>query len=460
MAKVTQQSVLFPALFAKTLKFAFDAESLTSDGGAPLLGALDRGLGLTQELVGALSDWRDPAKTKHSLKDLFRQRVTCICLGYVDGNDAGRVGKDPGLKVALGRGPDSNHDLASSPTLCRFENGVTARELAVMGRRFEAWRLKTLKKRFRKPKVITLDLDSMADSTHGQQQFTFFNAHYDTYCYQPVFGYVSFDDDAEQYLLYARLRPGNSADARAVIPFLRRTVKRLRKLYPKAQIRIRADSGFGKSPRLLDFLDELGVKYVVAYQENSRLKTLAQPWADEAMEWHEEGYVGEDTQVFGELHYKTRKTWPYERRVIVKAEVTATEGREPRINRRFVISNMNRFKPRGVYRFYCARGDSENRIKELECDLQIDRTSCSRFLANAFRVLLTLVAYALFQELRWRLRRTRLARAQVCTLRLVLLKVAARVEETVRRIVFHLPTSYPWVDDFRRAAKAAGAVPG
>ena len=252
MAKATKQSVCFPEAFSKPVQFEFDAEALTSDGGAVLLGALDRGCGFSAKIVEALSDSRNPNQCRHPYLDLFRQRVYGIALGYADGNDAGRISADPGVKAALNRGLDRANDLASSATLCRFENGVSAREVIEASRTLETVVIKRLKRRFRKAKLITLDFDSSDDPTHGQQAFTFYDGHYRTHCYQPLFAWVSFDGSSDQYLVHSRLRPGNCGELRTVLPTLRRLITRLRTAFPKARIRVRADTGFGRSPKLLD----------------------------------------------------------------------------------------------------------------------------------------------------------------------------------------------------------------
>jgi len=452
-------SVLFPDMFSKPIDVQFNTQGMTADGGAVLLGALDRGIGLCQVPLAALVDTRDPKRVVHSQLDMLRQRVYGLVLGYEDCNDSARIGHDPAMKLAVGRGL-TDRDLASTATLCRFENAVSARELVSAAKDLQKWRLNTLRRRFKTARSVTIDVDSTADPTHGQQELAFFDGHYDTYSYKPLVVTLSFDDDPEQYLVAVRLRPGKSKDDRTLIPFLRRLVKKLQTLFKRARICVRADAGFGKSPRLLAMLDTLPVEYVLGYQTLKGLKALAQPWADEALRLHEQGLVGEETQVFGELMWQPKSgTWPHERRIVVKAEVTQALGREPRLNLRFVVSNaMQRFKPRGLYRRYCARGESENRIKELKT-LELDRTSCHRFCANALRVLLTTIAYMLVQELRWRLRRTSLRRAQAQTLRERIFKLAARIQESVRRFVFHCPIDFPWAREWHEAALAVGAVP-
>lgn len=459
MATSTPPPVLFPGQLLKPVQVEFEAESLTSDGGAPLLGALDESVGLTALLAEHLVDERDPTRVKHDQQTLLRQRVFGLTLGYEDCNDAFTLRSDPGLKVALSRGLDASDDLASPATLCRFENAVQPRSLIEASRALLLWRLDRLKRRFRRAKRVTVDLDSTADPTHGQQRFAFYDGHYDTYSFKPLLVWLSFDDDPEQYLVATRLRPGKSGDARTVIPLLRRLVSEVRARFRRARVRVRADAGFGKSPRLLDVLDELKVEYLLGIQPNAALKRLSAPLAVEAKQLGEAGHTGGDAQLFGEVRYRTQKTWPEERRVIVKAEVTETAGREPKTNVRYVVAGrVGRLSPASAYRAYRMRGDAENRVKEIK-QLELDRTSCSRYCANSFRVLLTTAAYMLFQELRYRLRSTELGRADVNTFRTKLFKVAARVVESVRRFVFHLPASYPWCRLWRTAALAVGAVP-
>jgi hypothetical protein len=456
---MANRDVLFPDSFGKAVDVQFDTEALTSDGGAVLLGALDRGLGLSKSVLGAFTDRRDPSRVVHGLSDLFRQRVYGLALGYEDCNDSARVKQDPAMKLAVGRGVE-DPGLASTATLCRFENGVTARELVQASRRLMTWRLEGLRRRFNKARLITVDLDSTADPTHGQQELAFFDGHFDAYSYKPLLVHVSFDGDPEQYLVAARLRPGKSKDVRALLPLLRRLVRGLNRRFPRARVRVRADAGFGKSPRLLAALDELPVEYVLGYQPLEALGELTKPVADRAEARHAEGSFGPDTQTFGELQWRPKSgTWPRERRIVTKAEVTVTAGREPRLNQRFVVAKgLERYRSERVYEIYRGRGDSENRIKELK-ELDLDRTSCHRYRANALRVLLVAVAYMLVQELRWRLRRTSLRRAQVPTLRERLFKMAARVQESVRRFVLHCPIDFPWAREWRQAALAVGAVP-
>jgi hypothetical protein len=453
----TPHAVLFPNLFVKPAKAVFDGETQSSDSGVSLVRAVDLRLGLTDRLAALLADPRDPLRVQHSLDELFRQRVFSIVLGYSDQNDAARVGADPMLKSVTGRAPVTGDDLASQPTLSRFENSVSAPELVAIAREIEKDVVERLSARYPNARLITIDMDPSCDPTHGAQQGALFNGYYDTWCYLPVLGFLTVDGDTEQYLFAARLRPGNAKEGRTSLRTIRRMVKRLRRAFPGARILVRLDSGFA-GPMLFDALDELGVEYVVGMPRNSRLLKLCdvEMTAAAARAESEE----ETAQIYGECEYQAR-SWKRSRRVVFKAEVLVADGKVNKNNARFVVTNLSRsVTPETVYReIYCARGDSENRIKELKGGLAIDRTSNSSFRSNQFRVLMTAAAYVLFQELRYELRGTEAANWQVTTIRERLLKIGARVEETVRRIVVHLAAACPWRELWCRVARRLGAAP-
>jgi hypothetical protein len=452
----TAQTVLFPDLAAKPLIVKMDEEHSSSDGGAVLLKGVDQGLGLTEALAECLRDPRQPGKISHTFQELLQQRVFAIALGHPDTNDARELADDPVHKLLVDRDPIHGEALASQPTLSRFENTVQTTDVyrladvlaeVVIGRH-----RRRLGSRCRR---ITLDFDPTDDPTHGQQEFTFFHGYYDSYCYLPLIGTMAFNDEAEQYLCCAVLRPGNSKASKGLVAILRRLLEKLETAWPQARIRVRLDGGFG-NPEVLDFLDAAGVEYVVGLQATKPLKQHARRALGTARRLSRE--TGETAHVFGEALHQTQRTWPHPRRVIYKAEVVRLEGREPKDNERFVVTNLPQ-SPKRVYTIYTDRGDSENRIKELKNDLAMDRTSCSRFLANQLRVLLTAAAYVLMQELRLRARHTDCARAQVGTLRLRLLKLAAWIEVSVRRIVLHLPRRFPGRDAWLCIASRVGAAP-
>jgi hypothetical protein len=285
---------------------------------------------------------------------------------------------------------------------------------------------------------------------------SFFNSHYDTWCYLPAAAFLTFNDEKEQYLVAAVLRPGNAVASAGAIGILRRILSRLWRAFPKARIRVRLDGGFA-DPMVLTFLDAMEVEYVVAMAKNAVLNRLAEPEMKQARRLSKQS--GETEQVYGEGRYAAR-TWPSERRVIFKAEVVRHEGKEPKDNPRFVITNLKQ-SPQWIYeQVYCQRGDIENRLKELHQGVEMGRTSCSKFWANQFRVLMTAAAYVLLQELRLRAERTACARAQVWTLRERLLKLGAQVVVSVRRVVIHLPASFAYLASFRQIALSFGSPSG
>lgn len=452
------QAVLFPDLFNKPLVATFDQPSASSDGGAILLKAAEARYGLIAGLAGCLVDGRQPGKVRHTLEEVLAQRIFGLACGYPDANDAARLADDPIHKLLLGRDPIDGDALASQPTISRFENEVGAQALYAMSRELAASVITRHQQRLHgRARTITIDLDPTDDPTHGAQQLSFFNGHYDSWCYLPLLAFVTFNDEAEPYLCAAILRPGNAPATRGARGTLIRLIDLLRQAFPKARFLVRLDGGFA-TPAILDRLDaEPRLEYVVAMAENAVLTRRAEAAMSEARAQTEAS--GQTEQLYTETRYAAR-TWPHERRVVIKAEVVRLAGREPRDNQRFVITNL-RQTPRFVYeQIYCARGDVENRIKELHDGLQIGRTSCGRFWANQLRVLLTAAAFVLMQELRLRAARTACARAQVTTLRERLLKLGVQVVVSVRRIVLHLPTATPFLDDWRHIAFAVGARSG
>jgi hypothetical protein len=448
------ERLLFPEIFAQPVILEFDQRQGSSDGGAVLLKAAEARYGLIAGMSGCLRDSRQAGKVDHSLEDLFAQRVFSIACGYADANDSARLAADPMHKMLLDRDPVTGLDMASQPTLSRFENAVGPRQLYHMGALLAESVIERHAQRLHHhARMVTIDLDPTDDPTHGAQQLSFFNSHYDNACYLPMMGFVTFNDEADQYLCAAVLRPGNVTAAAGAVGILRRLMALIRSSFSKVRIRVRLDGGFA-NPELLAFLDaEAGVEYVVAIASNAVLNRKA----EEAMQVARllAGLTDQTEHVYDEVRYAAG-SWKQERRVIIKAEVVRADHKEPKDNPRFVITNMKQ-TPQWLYEeVYCQRGEIENRIKELHA-MQIDRTSCTRFWANQFRVLLTAAAYVLMQELRLAAAATDCARAQVWTLREHFLKLGARVMLSVRRIVVHLPQSFPFLATFRHMALELGA---
>jgi hypothetical protein len=250
----TTRCLLFPEIFSKPVVAQFDQRQGSSDGGAILLKAADRGLGLAESLASCLVDARQAGKVEHETEQLLAQRIFAIACGYADANDAARLAEDLVHKMLAGLDPAGDVDLASQPTLCRFENAPDRKQFYRMGAALADCVIERHRRRLHgRVRLITIDLDP----THGAQQRSLFNGHYDSWCYLPVLGFVSFNDENEQYLLTAVLRPGNAPAKVGAIGILLRVLKRLWKAFPKARIRVRLDGGFA-DPLVLEFLDAVG----------------------------------------------------------------------------------------------------------------------------------------------------------------------------------------------------------
>lgn len=435
-------------LSRKQIVGGFDGGDISSDGGLMLVSLADQRLGLTGRMAGVIHDRRDPSKVRHQLSEMFAQRVYQISLGYEDCNDADDLRRDPVLKTSIGRLPKSGHHLASQPTLSRFENVVTRTQL----RRMAEVVVDLFVERHiaEPPSQIILDFDATDDETHGQQQFAEFHGYYDEHCYLPLLVTAKADGEPEQ-LLVALLRHGRAAASECALAVLRRLVARLRQAFPDTSIVFRADGGFAV-PEIYEWCEtqDPPVGYVIGLPQNSRLLELAQPYVRRAEAAYEE--TGEKVRLLHDVQYAA-KTWSHERRVVVKAEHT-----EEGANVRFVVTNLA-LEAEAAYDLFALRGEMENRIKELKNDLAIDRTSCHRFIANQFRVLLHAAAFVLLDYLRSHLSDTPLAEAQVCTLQRRFLKLGVRVKETVRKVWLQFASSFPLQDVWLLLAERLGAAP-
>jgi len=439
MSKGGEQIVLFPEQHGRRVELRLDTEAQTSDAGALLLAGADRRLALTESLAGAIRDGRRGGQVRHETLGLLRQRIFGLAAGYADCNDVARLAADPvwvQLKRTSGRDASA---LASQPTLSRFENGLTSRDLVALGKVLRDRVIAAAQRRYgaRRVRRIVIDLDPTCDRAHGQRQLIAFNAHDDSYCYLPLCAFLSFDGHPESHLVAAVLRSGSCRDFEGAVPLLRRLLPGLRRAFPKARLTVRVDGGFANE-EIRDWLeDQPRTWYVANLPRNAALEGEAELF-DLLLAARQEAFAtGCSARRFGELTYAA-KTWDTFRRVIVKGEVTLLEGREPKDNPRFLVTNL-RGRPERLYATYTERGDIENRLKELKGSLALDRTSCTRFLANQARVLLAASAYVLLQELRLAATGTACERAQVDTLRLRLLKIGARVVVSVRRLVLHGP---------------------
>ena len=456
MKDTTEQCVLFEELHDRAVHVQFDQPDSSVDGGALLLKAADECIGLTESLAACLEDKRNPDCIVHSYSHMLRQRVYGLACGYEDCNDAARLISDPIHRFVLNRDPIEGDYLASQPTLCRFENAIDVRSMDRMGTQLADTVIESHRKRLKgKAKKITIDMDPTDDPTYGQQQLAFYNHHYGNWCYLPVACFLNFNKESDQYLFAYVLRPGDAHASHGAIAILRRIIRRLREAFGKVRIQVRLDGGYA-APEMFEYLDDEGVEYVIAMASNSVLQGYAEPLMGKA---RKDSAASDQTEhYYGECEYWP-DSWDRDRRVIFKAEVVRHPGREPRDNPRFVVSNLKSSSQHIYEKIYCYRGNIENRIKELLYGLSIDRTSCYRFLSNQFRVLLTAAAYVLMQQIRLNAAGTSLAKAQVTTLRVKLLKQAVWIKKTTRRYVLHLPDSAPWRMEWCSIARKLGAVP-
>jgi hypothetical protein len=361
---------------------------------------------------------------------LVRQRIFQIASGYEDQNDSDFLREDPLLKLVCGALPESGADLASQPTICRMENAVTSGACYRIAQALVELYVRERSKGGAAPKKVLLDLDATDDPAYGDQEGSYYHGYYEEHIYHPL---LVFDGDTGQ-LITAVLRAGNTHASRSVVMILRRIVDRLRRAWGnEVEIEIRADAGFAV-PAVYDYCEREGIDYTVALITNSRLEEMAAPLLEEAKRRYERR--GRKVRLLSEGHYQAG-SWDRGRRVLYKAEVM-----EEGTNTRFVVTN----KPDGaeeLYEHYTARDETENWIKDLKVALKADRTSCHRFVANQFRLLLHACAYWLMDTLRRKLVEAGIERMQLDTLRLKLIKIGGRVRELLMKVRLHLASGHP-----------------
>jgi len=426
----------FPAVKKRSVSASFTGGEVTSDGGLTLLRQTDRRLGLTKALAKVLPDPRDPQRIEHPLLSLVRQRIYGLAQGYEDLNDHDTLRQDLAWQTAVER----DTALASSPTLCRLENRAD---------RQVAWAVQeVIVDQFiasfaAPPTELILDFDATDDRVHGQQEGRFFHGYYGGYCFLPLYVFCG------EQLLVSYLRPANIDAARHAWAVVKLLVARLRRAWPKVNIIFRGDSGFCRW-RLLRWCEAHQVSYLVGLAKNARVLGLAKGVLEQAQTDFKSQQ--QKQRRFGEVKYAA-DPWDKERRVLVKAEHT-DKGSNPR----FVVTNLEGEAQPLYDEVFCARGEMANRIKEQQLGLFADRTSCHGWWANQFRVLLSSCAYVLMERLRALGRAgTELARAQVSTIRLKLLKIGAVVLRHTRRVQLLLSSRHPYQAIFRQVVAALGS---
>jgi Transposase DDE domain group 1 len=434
-----------PAVAGKPVHLAFDGGRMTSDAGILLLAAIEQRLKIAERLADCIEDPRAPERVRHGLAEMIRYRALLIAAGYPDGNDCDALKSDPAFKMAVGRLPESGTDLCSQPTISRLENlpGPVAlkRMMAAMVELF-------CDSFDEVPRRIVLDIDDTEDEVHGGQQLALFNAHYDSRCFLPIHIYEARTGKPVAIIL----RPGKTPDGAEVALVLRHVIGRIRARWPAVEIVVRGDSHYGR-PEAMAWCERSRIGYIFGLAGNAVLLRRVSPLAEEAALARLDG-AAEKVRRYDEFRYAA-KSWKVERRVIARVEA-GPQGADSR----FIVTNL-RGLPKALYeKAYCARGQAENLIKAHKRHLASDRTSCTKATANQFRLLIHTAAYWLMLTLRGLAPRTSFWRdAQFDTIRLCLIKVAARVTELVTRIKIALPTAFPYQAGFADLAGRIAKLP-
>ena len=431
MTNCTPSSLQFSPLNRKKVEANFNGGNITSDGGLLLLREADKQVGLTKQLSKVIHDERHASYVDHSIEHLLKQRVYAIAAGYEDVNDHDALRKDICFQTAVGR----EIDLASSATLSRFENSLDRQSLVEMSKLFVEHFIASHQS---PPEELILDFDPTDNEIYGKQESRAYHGYYKHYCYLPLHVFCG------DHLLVSLLRPSNIDGAKYAGAILRLLVKRLRQAWPEVKIIFRGDCAFARK-RILYWCEQNDVKYVVGIAGNSRLQRIAKPLVEQAKQQYEEEQTKQ--RLFTDFIYSAN-SWKQARRVIAKAE-----HHDNGTNLRFIVTNMKQ-TAQGLYDDgYCPRGDMENGIKQLKLDMFSDRNSCSDFLANQFRLLLSSIAYILVSELqRTHLSETQFKKSYSRTIRLKLFKIGAVILKNTRRIQVLLSSACPYQKEFLTAA--------
>lgn len=413
---------------AKSLTATFDAGRLSSDGGLVVLREIEARLDLAGTITAPLRDDRDPSRVRHSYADMARAGMLMIAAGYEDCDDVDALRADPALKIAVGRCPETGADLMSQPTLSRLENLPDWRALARIG----LGQIDLYCRSFaRPPSRIVLDIDDTDDPVHGQQELALFNAHYDCTCFQPIHVF----DGLSGKPVLSLLRPGKRPSGEEVAKVLRHVIRRIRKHWPRVDILVRGDSHYCSEPALA-VLERLGCDYIIGFAINSKLLDMAAPWREQC-NWRRSKFKP-TVRRFHQLPYRARE-WSRSRKLVARVEATAL-GTDVR----FIVTSLQGRGKTLYEKVFCARGKAENLIKDMKRFTRSDKTACSRWQANQFRLFLHIGAYWLLHTLRRAApKRSRWRGATFETIRRVFVKIAVRVEELKGRIKLAFPASYP-----------------
>lgn len=445
MTECIQSSFEFAGPGRRTTVARFDGGTMSSDGGALLLQRTDQRLRLLERAAGCFQDHRKPWLVRHGVEQMLAQRVYGLALGYEDLSDHDQLRQDPLLALLSGKQQIGEEPLAGKSTLNRLElsSGKPNRYKKICCRQGALDELLTavfVEAHAEPPDQIVLDLDVTDLPLHGHQEGRFFHGFYDSYCYLPLYIFSG------EHLLCARLRTADQDASAGSTQEVKRIVKQMRQAWPEVQIIVRADSGFCRE-ELMEWCEKNQVDYVLGMARNERLRGMIdEEMAQAAQLWEQ---TQQPARVFGEFSYRTQKSWSRQRRVVAKAE--QLEGKE---NPRYVVTSLRAedWPAQRLYEeLYCQRGEMENRIKE-QLTLFATRVSAETLAANQVRLYLSALAYVLVHGLRrLGLQGTEWARAQATTIRLRLLKIAARIRITTRKVWISLASSYPLQTIFAHA---------
>jgi hypothetical protein len=431
----------FPAVERKKVIAAFDGGRVTSDGGVMLLAAAERRLRIAETLAPLITDRRDPLLVTHGVDDILRARMLAIACGYEDADDLDHLRTDPAFKLACGRLPDTGADLCSQPTVSRWENAPGLREVVRMSYAMVDIYCASYA---RTPAAVTLDIDDTVDVVHGHQQLALFNAHYDERCFMPIHVY----DTATARPVAMLLRPGKTPSGAEIRNHLRRLVRRIRSHWPNTRLTIRGDGHYGR-PEVMAWCEANGVHYVLGLPGNTVLDRLVEPIADDVRVRRAEAQAPV-VRCYAETRYGA-KSWGCARRVAARIEATP-KG----LDIRYVVTNLTHGSAEWLYdTMYCARGQAENLIKLHKTQLASDRTSCRSPLANQVRLVLHTAAYWLLLTVRDAIPKPQpLATAEFTTLRMRLIKIAARITETATRVRIAFAAACPEANLFSGLARS------
>src|SRR5579864_6261495 len=445
MTECNQKAFSFAAHFSRRVESSFTAGQVSSDGGALLLRQADRKIGMLSRVAACFTDRRSPLLVTHKLEEMVSQRVYGLALGYEDLNDHEQLRHDPLMGMLAGR-RQLEDPLAGKSTLNRLElTGGSARyhKIDYAAEKIDALLTDLfIESHAHAPTQVVLDLDATDIPLYGHQPERFFHGYYDSYCYLPLYIF------AGDQLLRVRLRPANQDGAAGSLDEVKRLVAQIRRCWPGVKIVLRGDSGFCRE-ELIAWCerDENRVDYLFGLARNQRLTRIIGAQMHQARLLHQS--TGKAARLFTEFSYQTKKSWSRARRVVAKAEYL-DKGENPR----FVVTSLSadEWPAQDLYeKFYCARGEMENRIKEQMC-LFAYRLSTDEMKANQLRLYFSALAYTLVEAMRrLALKGTEWAEARVDTIRLKLFKIGAIVRVSVRRVLLQLSSAYPWQAIFAHA---------